>query len=104
MANADVTRIINSDEVQAVVRPVKRSSKHTTAKKNPLKVSLADVDGSQKLCPDLDLHLTPRALPLKQNLNALIKLNPYAQTQKRQATLFQQARLAAKAKSAAKSA
>jgi large subunit ribosomal protein L4e len=75
MTNADLTRIINSDEIQAVVRPAQTNTRRASQKKNPL-----------------------------NNLNALIKLNPYAQTQKRNATLFQQARLAAKSKGAAKSA
>jgi large subunit ribosomal protein L4e len=68
MTNADITRIINSDEVQAVVREKRRGSARTGTKKNPLR-----------------------------NLNALLKLNPYAKTMKRNAILFQEARLAAKA-------
>lgn len=68
MNNSDITRVINSDEVQAVVRPTKPAARRAVPKKNPMK-----------------------------NLNALIKLNPYAQTARRNATLFQQARLAAKA-------
>lgn len=68
MKNADVARLINSDEVQAVVRPKKEQSKRAPRKKNPL-----------------------------TNLGALLKLNPYAKTVKRHATLFQEARLAKKA-------
>jgi len=68
MANADITRIINSDEVQSVVNAKKTGSKKTGTKKNPL-----------------------------NNLNALLKLNPYAKTMKRNAILFQEARVAAKA-------
>lgn len=48
MVNADLARIINSDEVQSVVRPIKKDVKRATLKKNPLK-----------------------------NLNVLLKLNPY---------------------------
>lgn len=50
MTNSDLTRIINSDEVQSVVRPQKaKGPKHAPLKKNPLK-----------------------------NLGAMLKLNPYA--------------------------
>jgi len=69
MANADVSRIINSDEVQSCVRPAQDKPRHTTMKKNPM-----------------------------TNLNALMKLNPYAKTMKRQATLLQQAQTVARAK------
>ena len=68
MSNADITRIINSDEIQSVVRAKRTGSKRTGQKKNPL-----------------------------TNLNALLKINPYAKTMKRQAILYQEARLAAKA-------
>jgi large subunit ribosomal protein L4e len=68
MNNCDITRIINSDEVQNVVREKRRGSRKTGQKKNPL-----------------------------TNLNALLKLNPYAKTMKRKAFLFQEKRLAAKA-------
>lgn len=69
MTNADVARLINSDEVQSAVRPANyTASKRSFRKKNPL-----------------------------NNLNALLKLNPYAKTMKRNAQLFQEARLAAKA-------
>jgi len=37
MANADLARIINSDEVQSVVRPANRSVSKVPRKKNPLK-------------------------------------------------------------------
>lgn len=37
MTNADLTRIINSDEIQSVVRPKKVQSKNYLRKKNPLK-------------------------------------------------------------------
>jgi large subunit ribosomal protein L4e len=52
MTNSDITRVINSDEVQAKVRPAKKSDTATSTKrmkKNPLK-----------------------------NLGTMIKLNPYA--------------------------
>eukprot|EP01102_Stenamoeba_stenopodia_P016313 TRINITY_DN568_c0_g1_i1.p1 TRINITY_DN568_c0_g1~~TRINITY_DN568_c0_g1_i1.p1 ORF type:complete len:394 (-),score=95.02 TRINITY_DN568_c0_g1_i1:91-1272(-) len=54
VTNSDLTRIINSDEIQSKLRPVKRQKKRITRKKNPLK-----------------------------NLGALIKLNPYAKSAKR---------------------
>jgi large subunit ribosomal protein L4e len=68
MRNADITRVINSDEVQSVVRQTRLGSRRTGTKKNPL-----------------------------NNLNALLKVNPYAKTMKRNAILYQEARLAAKA-------
>eukprot|EP00245_Coleochaete_scutata_P015385 TRINITY_DN6833_c0_g1_i1.p1 TRINITY_DN6833_c0_g1~~TRINITY_DN6833_c0_g1_i1.p1 ORF type:complete len:405 (+),score=101.36 TRINITY_DN6833_c0_g1_i1:99-1313(+) len=61
MANSDLTRIINSDEIQSIVRPTKKTAKTRPLKKNPLK-----------------------------NLGALIKLNPYAKTARRTALLAQQ--------------
>jgi len=73
MKNADITRIINSDEVQAIVRPKRSGTAKIGQKKNPL-----------------------------TNLNALLKLNPYAKTMKRQAILYQEARRADKAAKAAK--
>ncbi|KAI3988476.1 hypothetical protein MKX01_026290 [Papaver californicum] len=54
MVNADLARIINSDEVQSVVRPIKKDSKRAPMKKNPLK-----------------------------NLLTLFRLNPYAKTARR---------------------
>ncbi|KAH6806505.1 Ribosomal protein L4/L1 family, partial [Perilla frutescens var. frutescens] len=58
MVNADLARIINSDEVQSVVKPIKKEVKRATLKKNPLK-----------------------------NLNVMLKLNPYAKAAKRMALL-----------------
>ena len=55
MANADLARIINSEEVQAVVRPAVTETKRLPRKKNPLK-----------------------------NLAAMVRLNPHALTQRRQ--------------------
>lgn len=50
MTNGDLARIINSDEIQSVVKPAKSAGpKHGPLKKNPLR-----------------------------NLGAMIKLNPYA--------------------------
>merc|ERR1712139_572800 len=57
MKNADLTRIINSDEIQRVVRPAK-SQRRPSIKKNPLK-----------------------------NISVMVRLNPYAKTAKRAATL-----------------
>jgi len=67
MANADVVRLINSDEVQSVVRPANSQRNRSGQKKNPLR-----------------------------NLGALLKINPYAKTVKRNAARFQEARIAAK--------
>jgi len=68
MSNADVSRIINSDEVQKVVRPAETSRKITLRKKNPLK-----------------------------NLGVMIKLNPYAPARVRAEIRAQEARKKAKA-------
>jgi len=54
MYNADLGRIINSDEIQSVLRPKKSNGTRNVRKKNPLK-----------------------------NLGFLVKLNPYALTQRR---------------------
>ncbi|CAI8601880.1 unnamed protein product [Vicia faba] len=67
MTNSDLTRIINSDEVQSVVRPIKKDLKRATLKKNPLK-----------------------------NLNVMLRLNPYAKTAKRMALLAEAERLKSK--------
>lgn len=55
MTNADLARIINSDEIQSKLRPAIRRVKRAPLKKNPLK-----------------------------NLGVLLKLNPYAKAQRRQ--------------------
>ncbi|KAL6989159.1 60S ribosomal protein L4A [Sarracenia purpurea var. burkii] len=67
MANADLPRIINFDEVQSVVRPIKKEVKRAPMKKNPLK-----------------------------NLNSMLKPNPYAKTAKRMALLAEAQRVKAK--------
>ncbi|KAI4341802.1 hypothetical protein MLD38_026482 [Melastoma candidum] len=67
MVNADLARIINSDEVQSVVRPIKKEIKRAPLKKNPLK-----------------------------NLNTMLRLNPYAKTARRMALLAEEQRLKAK--------
>jgi len=63
MVNADLSRIINSDEIQSVVRPKKKAPLRRAVKKNPLR-----------------------------NLDALLRLNPYVKAQKRSATMRNQAR------------
>ncbi|OIV92142.1 hypothetical protein TanjilG_18714 [Lupinus angustifolius] len=67
LVNADLARIINSDEVQSVVKPIKKEVRRSGIKKNPLK-----------------------------NLNVLLKLNPYAKTAKRMALLAEKQRVIAK--------
>merc|ERR1711981_478844 len=62
MANSDLARIINSDEVQSAVRPAKSNDAKFVLKKNPLK-----------------------------NLGAMVKLNPYAMTLRRAELLRQEA-------------
>lgn len=63
ITNSDITAIINSDEVQSVLKPADNSNKvmHTIRKKNPLK-----------------------------NMREMLKLNPYAGVEKR-AELLQRA-------------
>lgn len=67
MLNADLARIINSDEVQSVVRPIKKEFKRAPLKKNPLK-----------------------------NLNTMLRLNPYAKTARRMSLLAEAQRVKAK--------
>lgn len=67
MGNPDLGRIINSDEIQSVVRPTKVAIKRRVLKKNPLK-----------------------------NLGALLKLNPYAKTARRMELLAQERQAKAK--------
>uniref|UniRef100_A0A0C9S3K5 TSA: Wollemia nobilis Ref_Wollemi_Transcript_15059_1681 transcribed RNA sequence n=1 Tax=Wollemia nobilis TaxID=56998 RepID=A0A0C9S3K5_9CONI len=68
MANSDLARIVNSDEIQSVVRPINKEIKRKPLKKNPLK-----------------------------NLGALLKLNPYAKTARRMSLLAEAQRVKAKA-------
>lgn len=63
MTNSDLNRIINSDEVQSVVRAPKDSHARAPLKKNPLK-----------------------------NLGAMLKLNPYAKTATRMQLLAEKKR------------
>ncbi|CAA3004407.1 60S ribosomal L4, partial [Olea europaea subsp. europaea] len=67
MVNADLARIINSDEVRSVVKPIKKEIKKAPLKKNPLK-----------------------------NLNVMLKLNPYAKAARRMALLAEARRVKAK--------
>lgn len=67
MTNTDVTRLINSDEVQSKVRPSIKGVKRTVRKKNPL-----------------------------VNLGALVKLNPYALSLRRSALLAEKKRASIK--------
>jgi large subunit ribosomal protein L4e len=65
MANSDVTRLINSDEIQSIVNPQKKGQRRKTLKKNPLK-----------------------------NLGVKVRLNPYALTLRRSELLAQERRAA----------
>jgi len=67
MTNADVSRIINSEEIQSVLRPKIKQSRHHLRKKNPLK-----------------------------NFGVLVKLNPHAKVLRRQQILTEQKRVAKK--------
>ncbi|CDY07934.1 BnaC03g35890D [Brassica napus] len=73
MVNADLARIINSDEVQSVVTPIEKDATRKVMKKNPLK-----------------------------NLNVMLKLNPYAKTAKRMSLLAEAERVKAKKEKLAK--
>jgi len=68
MLNSDVTRIINSDEVQSKVRPAIKEIHRFTQKKNPLK-----------------------------NLGVLVRLNPYALSLRRAELLTEERQKKAKA-------
>ncbi|KAG8098543.1 hypothetical protein GUJ93_ZPchr0013g34411 [Zizania palustris] len=67
MANADLSRLINSDEVQSVVKPINKEVKRREARRNPLK-----------------------------NVAAVLKLNPYFGTARKMAALAEAARIKAK--------
>jgi large subunit ribosomal protein L4e len=67
LVNTDIARIINSEEIQKILRPKISNKRRFVRKKNPLK-----------------------------NLGAMIKLNPYAKSAKRHAILAQQANEAKK--------
>merc|ERR1719289_748366 len=56
MANADLQRILQADEIKAALKPRRAATKRVTVKKNPLK-----------------------------NIKTMLKLNPYAAVQKRAA-------------------
>ncbi|CAM9856722.1 unnamed protein product [Heterosigma akashiwo] len=73
MANGDLSRLINSDEIQSIVKPKAEGQKAVPRKKNPLK-----------------------------NLGALAKLNPYAVAARRAEYRAQAARAAGKAAAVAK--
>jgi len=68
MSNADLTRIINSDEIQSVVNAPKENKTRKPLKKNPLK-----------------------------NVGAMLKLNPYAKTARQMEAQLQQNREGRKA-------
>jgi hypothetical protein len=68
MTNPDVTRLINSDEVQSKVRPSIKGVKRSIRKKNPL-----------------------------TNLGAMVKLNPYALSLRRSEVLAERRRATSKA-------
>lgn len=73
MTMPDLTRLINSDEIQSVVRPAQLKRRKASVKKNALK-----------------------------NDQIMVRLNPHAATTKRQAVVAQQRRLAAKGKASDK--
>jgi len=74
MTNSDITRLINSDEVQSKVRPAETTVVRKRIKKNPLK-----------------------------NLGVKVRLNPYALSLRRSELLAQERRAEIKAKKVAAS-
>merc|ERR1712137_549036 len=73
MTNSDLTRIINSDEIQSKLRPAVKTVKRHYRKKNPLK-----------------------------NLGAKVILNPYALAMRRSEMASQEARKTQRAQAVAK--
>ena len=69
MAMPDLTRLINSDEIQKVVRPAKPRARRATIKKNPLR-----------------------------NSQVMMRLNPHSKATKRAALVAQEKRREAKDK------
>ena len=74
MTNPDLARLINSDEIQSVVRPAGQAvvKRPFTQRKNPLR-----------------------------NMGVLVRLNPYAQTLRRREMMSQEAALKKKSRAAA---
>lgn len=68
MIQTDLSRLINSDEIQKVIRPIKPKAKHFSQKKNPLK-----------------------------NLNVMLRLNPYTKSFRRNQLLLERRRRKEKA-------
>jgi large subunit ribosomal protein L4e len=68
LSNSDISRIINSDEIQSIVRPARKNVRRPALKKNPLK-----------------------------NLGVMLKLNPYMKVVKRTELLAQEKSKAKKA-------
>jgi large subunit ribosomal protein L4e len=68
MTNADVAKIINSDEVQSALRPAKISTQRTTQKRNPLRNKQA----LDRLIPGASHR---RALRTKAQTKAIAKKN-----------------------------
>ena len=73
ISNGDLSRVINSDEIQKVVKPAKNERTKTLRKKNPLK-----------------------------NLGVMVKLNPHALAHRRSELRAQKARAEKKAAKVAK--
>lgn len=73
LSNPDITRVINSDEVQAIVKPAQaKNQKRSSMKKNPLR-----------------------------NVQVMLRLNPYAKAVRRAELVAQEARANNKAKKVA---
>lgn len=69
MSNPDVARLINSDAVQAVVRPVKDNAKRSTVKKNPLRVRVT-LSWSLLLTSFTEPWCSPSPQPLRSDHEA----------------------------------
>jgi len=68
ISTVDIARVINSDEIQSIVRPPKDNHSRVALKKNPLK-----------------------------NLGVMLKLNPYAKTARRNAAILAEKQAAVRA-------
>ena len=94
MIQTDLSRLINSDEIQKVVRPI-RFVQRLNWLIRALFTCFCDV------CRSKDKRFSQKKNPLK-NLNVMLRLNPYAKTFRRQQLLLQMRRKKEKAEKANK--
>lgn len=82
MIQTDLARLINSDEIQKVVRPIRLVQRLYWL----VRVVITHV--CVIVCRRKDKRFAQKKNPLK-NLNVMLRLNPYAQTFRRQQLLLQ---------------